>query len=1191
MGQKTTLVGESFAPWVKDQVEARQNLLGRRTAQKYTNEELRYINGKTAFLRLVSGVNINSDKGPNNTTRLQDLGLSDSLLGNELAKFFVLEGGTSFFPSGASNGITEFRSGIVDKLNGTNLGDKAYGFASSEQYGYSPMPGLISADIKSLNRGSLKEATVKIKCWNPRQFDIIDTLFIKLKYGMLLEWGHSIYVDNNGEVQNNNFSLANEFLEAKAVPGAQATNSSQQAMYRNIEKYREDSNGNYDAILAYVKNFNWTLNSDNSYDISLSLISIGDVIESLKTNISLDGPNISITGYDAEDQAEAEFPLIKHANRSILDQIFGAVYTSVEGVDDNGGVSGKSYSTGESGDATRISINNLKTVIRENTNPFSQSFPDALKKGLKDATPSNEEALPEIVRLEFSEVTEGQEEAYYVKLGTLLRIIENAFIPKSDVKSENPEPIFRINHTFETDINKGSDLERVALCYTLPVQVSLDPSVCLIPLPEDLDDIQSLLLEDVIQKIRDAKPELSAAEARQYLEDNVDADESWYTFGAGSDTQEIIDNFNDAIKEAKGFNKFLKRKFRRSDSDYIGNMNHIHVNLAYVSNIFSKLINADDGGGVNLYEFLKQIMDGIGTALGGINDFEVVYDSDINFFYIIDNTQLPDGPKIAKELQEEPVEFLINLNDPIGGRGSFVTDTSIKSEISNELAAEISIAAVAPGQSSQNASSTRFQWLNYGTENRILRATEIQNQKTKKDSVGGGDVTSVLENYAFTAQNFAFYLKQVANQYYDVDNASDQRTSVQSILKLASQNIEKAQAEDPKKEGTQARGFIPINLSITLSGLSGPKIYEKFRIPNTFLPSSYKGNVNFLIKEISHTIGDGMWKTSFGSLCVPFTSNEKVTVNTKVPKSTTRSSGRRPTVPTTNPIPSQNPDDYRSLSSGLPHGRPNYPVEGYQYSQGGTKTNAGDGYTIFKTNTSNKTQIFLHHTAGHGRIGAEGTIQTAQGWSKRADHVSTHAIISLDGYTDLLFPDENIGNNTGRGSNQQTLGVEIQSLGYCRQKDGRIIFAASEQTAEPFDSTRVNHKGYIEAVDKFGNPEPYKGHQYYQAYTSAQIDATIQLCRNWINKHNIPFSYDYDFLFPGKSGPEFNHSYKAFKRNDPGIYTHNSVKPGKTDIFPQYDMLVALRQLAFELQQEGRPGCNGDVTDYGPQYPDGYKNF
>ena len=75
MGQKTTLVGESFAPWVKDQVEARQNLLGRRAGQRYTSNELRYMNSKTAFLRLVSGVDIDSVKGPNNTTRLQDLGL------------------------------------------------------------------------------------------------------------------------------------------------------------------------------------------------------------------------------------------------------------------------------------------------------------------------------------------------------------------------------------------------------------------------------------------------------------------------------------------------------------------------------------------------------------------------------------------------------------------------------------------------------------------------------------------------------------------------------------------------------------------------------------------------------------------------------------------------------------------------------------------------------------------------------------------------------------------------------------------------------------------------------------------------------------------------------------------------------------------------------------------------------------
>ena len=56
----------------------------------------------------------------------------------------------------------------------------------------------------------------------------------------------------------------------------------------------------------------------------------------------------------------------------------------------------------------------------------------------------------------------------------------------------------------------------------------------------------------------------------------------------------------------------------------------------------------------------------------------------------------------------------------------------------------------------------------------------------------------------------------------------------------------------------------------------------------------------------------------------------------------------------------------------------------------------------------------------------------------------------------------------------------------------------------------------------------------------------------------------------------------------PGVYTHNSMKASKTDIFPQREMLVALRNLALQLKQEGRPDCLGDVTDYGPNYPNGY---
>ena len=89
MGRTSTLVGESFAPWVNKQVEARQKILGRVGDTPYTNDQLRYINSKTSFLRLTSGVDITDEEGPSNTTRLKDLGLSESFLSNQLARHFV----------------------------------------------------------------------------------------------------------------------------------------------------------------------------------------------------------------------------------------------------------------------------------------------------------------------------------------------------------------------------------------------------------------------------------------------------------------------------------------------------------------------------------------------------------------------------------------------------------------------------------------------------------------------------------------------------------------------------------------------------------------------------------------------------------------------------------------------------------------------------------------------------------------------------------------------------------------------------------------------------------------------------------------------------------------------------------------------------------------------------------------------
>lgn len=1200
MGAKNTLVGSTFSEWVEKQVEARQLLLGKPSInQSYTNDELRYINGKTSFLRLVSGVNINNTKNPTQkkdkaTTRLEDLGLNNIYTNNELAKAFILEGGTTtaIEPDGAPDSFIA-KSGIINSLGGDTLSNKAYGFSSDSKYGYSPMPGLISADIKSLNRGSLREASVKIKCWNPQQFDIIDTLFIKLKYGMLLEWGHSIYVDNDGKVKNNDFTLAHTFLNS----------TSQKEMYEAIEDYREYSQGNYDAILAYVKNFNWSLNPDNSYDIDLKLISIGDVIESLKMNARVDTPKITVDGKsDEEEQKESKNPLIKNANRTLLDQFFAGVLNTT-GNEDTSVIGGTlqligSIFTGGMisppaaiGEKSVVIRDNISEIITDPQNKFFEEFSETFKRQFP-----TEAAVREVVRLEFDEISDGQEEAYYIKLGTLLRFLEQGFIPKNP---DTEETMFTINNTFvaEENLIEDDNNDMVAYCYTFPTHMSLDPSVCLIPLPEDNNSLLELLAKDVQQQVQDASEgSLSSEEAAEVVRDNTDVSGAWFS----DDAKALVSRFEESSKDSKKFNDNLGRFFRHPEKLNAGFLNHIHVNCAFVSNELTKLLNSSGGGeddvSINIYDFLKNIMSGIQKALGGINDFEVVYDSDTNHFYIMDNTQIPGLADTDDALSKPPTEFLINLIDIVNGRGSFVKDVNISSEITSKLATEISMAA-ASGKASVNKTSSRFDWLNYGCTNRMLKIEEITNQdestsanSTTETPGKEPDYESIVDKYVNTCELFLDYIDAIANLGYDYDDASEYTPALSTIFNLATQKAEKVQTKNPEEEGVQSRGFIPINLGLTIEGLSGPKIYEKIAIPNVFLPSSYKGNIYFVLKGISHTISDGKWETKYDTFAVPFTSNSdtKLGINAPDAPSSTGATDSNFT-----PSPNTETDDYRALNSGLPHGRPDYPVDGYEFSSGGSYSRAGDGYTLFKENPTPKTQIIIHHTAGHPNPFPNHMkdVNSDWGWSGRTDNVSTNAIIAGDGYTDLLWSDDDgsrYGNNTGAGKNWRTLSIEILALGQCVQQDGGIKSVTSGKFLETHNG---NNSGYAKAVDKWGNETPFRGYEYFQAYNDSQITSTINLIEQWINKHNIPFTYNYEVLFPPASGGLFTQAKALWQGGEPGVYTHNTIRnSGKWDVFPQYEFARALRELALKLQSQGKEGCNGDITPY-PFTNPGYNPF
>ena len=56
------------------------------------------------------------------------------------------------------------------------------------------MPGITSVQIDTQGAlGSIRAATINFKVWDKDQLDIIDALYFKLGYTMLLEWGNTFY--------------------------------------------------------------------------------------------------------------------------------------------------------------------------------------------------------------------------------------------------------------------------------------------------------------------------------------------------------------------------------------------------------------------------------------------------------------------------------------------------------------------------------------------------------------------------------------------------------------------------------------------------------------------------------------------------------------------------------------------------------------------------------------------------------------------------------------------------------------------------------------------------------------------------------------------------------------------------------------------------------------------------------------
>jgi hypothetical protein len=238
-------------PNISGSLALRQELMGRETRSP---QELSFLNSNTAWVKLNSSVNVD--------------GYEDTL-----AKQNVLVGGTLF------NGNQRFGVGVEN--------NNAYSLKNSKGenniLGIRPMPGITSVSIDNIGAyGSVRKATINFQCWDIKQLEVLESLYMRPGYTVLLEFGRNIKLVKKNGINSIEAVRSNDTFFTES-------NINLHDYLKILHKTSVDSGGNYDAFFGYITNYGWAVRPDGGYDCHTEIISTGEVLESIKVNYSAAG--------------------------------------------------------------------------------------------------------------------------------------------------------------------------------------------------------------------------------------------------------------------------------------------------------------------------------------------------------------------------------------------------------------------------------------------------------------------------------------------------------------------------------------------------------------------------------------------------------------------------------------------------------------------------------------------------------------------------------------------------------------------------------------------------------------------------------------------------------------------------------------------------------------------------------------
>jgi hypothetical protein len=872
---------ETFRDYVRDQLSIRDKVISRGNSGTEKGATLPRRN-QSSTVKLQSGKEITLDPGAfyslfnrqcvirmtSMTDYVEDVGLDiginnedgtrsnstfASIKGSTLAQNFILQGGVlSDFARNIKGErvvkrVTTPRDGFPRPGQKTSLSYGDGGIvsdATSDGYGIVPMPGIIDANIRTKSAyGSLREAKVNFVCHNQRQLEVLEMLYMRPGYAVLLEWGWSPYVGNDGRLVNEFKTVEND-ISSEVLFSNKVT---QQDIFRSIDKLKETSFGNYDGMLGFTKNFGFQARPDGGFDCFIELISVGEVLDSIKTGINnkLIFDTLSKDTQYTISGLRGLIQSLKFLN-SDIDAISNK-FTILEAGYSLTKLPTPLFFQGLLIDLTLGTINlfrdddkQLRNVEeqRKYINEQQKSQNDLLESFIQKLGVTDINGLKNYILLskDYGKTVFGADfnvasTSGFIRWDALVALINEQFVPVD----ENNRPVVKL--LSDRAYPLSSEVLKIdPLLYTVYrgndglADVSGNINTCILP-------------NQFKYNIRNIEAQLGKENVPDISVWNIQSTISNY-IGGNTPLPRIVYDNPDNETDGNG-NPLL------SKTDRLRRIGSIFISIDFLDSLVK---NKTEDDSYTIGQFVKDIWDGINKACPNHN-FVLHEDKFSPAAYIIDlGVSGPDLP-----LKNELYELTPFSNENI------LREFNFESHVPTSLSATIAIQAQDP-KSVEDIEGVTFSAFNRSIKNRILsintesNITQTRNNINKTKDQYIEEKLRLWETINDYINNFFKNLKIIN------DEGSDEADVVQNIanvLKRYQTINEYLRLADNKRLSSTV---IPLSFNATLDGISGMVIGNVFKITEDRLPRAYrKADIGFILFNEDQTITSGQdWVTKIG---------------------------------------------------------------------------------------------------------------------------------------------------------------------------------------------------------------------------------------------------------------------------------------------------------------------------------------